>query len=51
MNRAIPFVPKEKLQLFDDNVNDLYRLVHSTSFSKSVQILFLLLQIYKAQKV
>lgn len=51
VNRAFPFVAAEEIEpLLDRHSDDLYRMVHSSSFAAGVQALVLLYQLLSAKQ-
>jgi len=48
VNRAFPFAAKD-YQVFEDQMNTLFRVVHSSVFSRSIQAMLLIFQVMSAQ--
>ena len=48
ISRAFPFAPKTD-KMYEEHVNTLFKMVHVTTFNKSIQALLVLLQLIFSQ--
>lgn len=48
ISRAFPFTPNDDVK-YEDHINSLFKMVHVTTFNKSVQALLVLLQLLFSQ--
>lgn len=48
ISRAFPFAPKNDAS-YEEHINSLFKMVHLTSFNKSVQALLVILQLLFSQ--
>ena len=50
LNRAFPFIPDHSVDKFNEQISILFKIVHVTTFNKSIQALMLLLQLMLTKK-
>ena len=51
LNRAFPFIPDHSVDKFNEQISILFKIVHVTTFNKSIQALMLLLQLLTKKQV